>query len=900
MTPRPVHYVASTHWDREWYQTFQNYRYRLVQLLDKVIAGLQENRLQGPFTTDGQVVMLEDYVEVRPERRTLVEQLAREGKIQAGPWYVMPDEFMVSGESLVRNLRLGRETVRAMGAKPSDAGFVCDIFGHNSQMPQILGGFGIPMAFLWRGLNHVEGRNLLWRGADGTTIPIYRFGKIGYCSFACQVRQAFNVEREFHEELAEGQLDQYLQEEVAATQVDPILLFDGCDHQEWDEQLYPLLVKRINSDQGAFAWHHGTLDDYIADLLPQADRITDVVAGELREPALHRTEFDQQWLIAGVISSRVWINQWNAACQTKLCHWAEPASALASLALGREYPAGFLNIAWRWLIRNHPHDSICGCSIDAVHEDMKFRFHQCEDIADRLTTEATTSLAANVAGDLAADEVRVCVFNPLARELDEPATLMLQIPTDWVHFCREMGTFEPLPGFRIYGADGVEVPYQRLRQTLQSPKLTIVSRGLHSYHTNDIEVALPLRLPAMGYTTLTVRQAEPGEPTHHPLAKGLATSECAMENDLVRVVIEPNGTLTVTDQTTGQTYERLLTFEDMADIGDGWNHGAATNDQTFVSRTARADLALVHDGPLLTTFRVRTTLAVPRAFAFDRTMARTEAFTDLIIDSLMTLRAGVGRVEVETTVHNTAQDHRLRVLFPTGADTDTYLADTPFDVVKRSIALRADNYVYRELEIETKPQQSWTAAFDAQRGLAIVSGGLLESAVRDQPERPIALTLFRSTRRTVMTAGEPNGQLLGDLHFRYWIVPLGGAPDRVRLCALGQQLGAGLRDSQVTAFDLRHHRTTGDLPAESGLFAVKGDAVVTSARLVADGLELRLFNPTESATPIVISLGEVAKRFTQYQRVNLESAPLGEPERIQRKRVKIELGAKEIVTVRLS
>ncbi|MCB0049978.1 MAG: hypothetical protein KDE24_10605, partial [Caldilinea sp.] len=138
-----AHYVLSTHWDREWYQSFQNYRYQLVCLLDRVLAGLEDGRLRGPFQTDGQAIILEDYLEIRPERRSELERLAQAGKLVIGPWYVLPDEFLVSGEALIRNLRLGREIARSFGVEPSNAGFVCDLFGHNSQMPQIFAGFGI-------------------------------------------------------------------------------------------------------------------------------------------------------------------------------------------------------------------------------------------------------------------------------------------------------------------------------------------------------------------------------------------------------------------------------------------------------------------------------------------------------------------------------------------------------------------------------------------------------------------------------------------------------------------------------------------------------------------------------------------------------------------------------------
>ena len=189
------------------------------------------------------------------------------------------------------------------------------------------------------------------------------------------------------------------------------------------------------------------------------------------------------------------------------------------------------------------------------------------------------------------------------------------------------------------------------------------------------------------------------------------------------------------DRRNGQTYQRLLTFEDIADIGDGC-HGQAVNDQAFTSYGSNADIALVHNGPMLTTFRVRTSMRVPSRFCFD-TMTRSSDMCEQVIESLVSLRPGSARVEVESVVHNTAQDHRLRVLFPSGALAETYLADSPFDVVERPIALRSDNHTYRELETESN--RSKTGRLYLINNAAWLCWlGLMESAVRDLPERPLA------------------------------------------------------------------------------------------------------------------------------------------------------------------
>ena len=227
-----LHYIVSTHWDREWYSSFQDFRYRLVRLIDRTIIGIESGALKGPFTLDGQVIPIEDYLEIRPERREQVMDYIQAGKIVLGPWYVMPDEFTVPGESLIRNLRLGHDLSHQYGTEASKGGFICDIFGHNSQMPQIFKQFGVRGAFLWRGTNQIEKRNMIWQGADGTEIPVYRFGKVGYCSFALGVRSKFNTKEGFNRAAGEQALDEFISFCRETGDIDTILLFDGCDHQE--------------------------------------------------------------------------------------------------------------------------------------------------------------------------------------------------------------------------------------------------------------------------------------------------------------------------------------------------------------------------------------------------------------------------------------------------------------------------------------------------------------------------------------------------------------------------------------------------------------------------------------------------------------------------------------------
>ncbi|MEQ9461505.1 MAG: glycoside hydrolase family 38 C-terminal domain-containing protein [Phycisphaeraceae bacterium] len=901
---RQAHYVLSTHWDREWYQPFQLYRYRLIQLMDRVLAGIASGELRGPFQTDGQAIILEDYLEIRPERRAELESLASEGKLVIGPWYVLPDEFLVTGESMIRNIALGRQIARDFGGTPSNAGFVCDLFGHVSQLPQILAGFGVRGGFLWRGTNQVHTRHLRWIGADGTELPCYRFGQRGYCDYASRVRGASDFDKTFSSEELDARLKTYLDGELEKSAVSPVLVFDGGDHMEWDRAAYDALAHRMDEPFGGIEIVHSSLDGYLNAMLAEADQITETVHGELREPGKELMEVDEQWVIPGVASSRVWIKQANARCHSLLTQWAEPLSLLSHLTLGTDGDKGFLDVAWKWLLKNHPHDSIGGCSVDTVHEDMKFRFSQTEQIASELTERAMNRLTASVAGPIEDHQVRIGVFNPTPRRRTGPVKLDIEVPVDWPRF-NEFFFFEQKPAMRLLGPDGGEISYHRVAQDMDRRRKRLATTAFPAERqVNVITIIADLDLPGMGYTTLTAVRAEKDHHhTRYAEKPGLAVSSHALENSILRVEVEPGGRLTLTDKRSGRVYPNLMTFEDSADIGDGWYHGQALRDQAFSSAAAgHSDVAVIADTSSYATIRVRTTMNLPAEFDFNR-MRRVESFKPLILDTTIELYRDADHVEITTTVDNQIKDHRLRVLFPSGCGSaKTYLADTAFDVVERDIELRKDNHLYRELEIETRPQQSWTAVQNKQGGLAVVTLGLLETAVRDQPERPIALTLYRSTRRTVLTDGEPEGQLLGPLTFKYRLVPLSGPPKVKRLFDLAEDLHGQTRVSVVMPSDRRHHLDVmpqPNQPARSGLLELQGDAVLTAARKLAESIELRLFNPTSQPVDTVIWMPALTSIWTRALPVNFEGQPAGDPIAVNNQSLRVTIKPRKILTLHL-
>lgn len=910
---RRLYYILSSHWDREWYQPFQDYRHKLVVMMDGILRDLGDGTLEGPFTCDGQVILLDDYLEIRPEKEDEVRECLRRGRLVAGPWYVLPDEFLVSGESLIRNLELGRQRAREFGAEPSDAGFVCDLFGHNSQMPQLLKGFGITGALVWRGVDFRQGARFLWRGADGTALPAYRFGKSGYCDYTYKVRHSTDPSAGFEVDRARADLTAFVEEELERVGGEaPGLIFDGGDHLFPDPDHYGILKELMRSSQERWEIMHGTLDQFLEDFSRNLGEDAMVLEGELREPARWSTREDQQFLIPGCLASRVWIKQENAACQSLLCQWAEPFAVLAQTRLGTPYPEGFLKVAWKWLLQNHPHDSICGCSVDQVHEDMKYRFSQCRQIAERLTDEACTALTAGVPGNFGGNELRLGLFNPLASDRDQVLEFEVEIPAEWPEFTEFFG-YEPKPAFRLFSEQtGEELPYSLLGVQRNVTRKRI--RHLHypkPYTVHVARVAARVHLPALGFATFRVEGIPPNgngsdhlgnrhvPATRHPAAPGLRSGAVEMANSYLHVVIQSNGCIQLTDLRNGNVYRDINRFEDDADIGDGWFHGPPVNRMDVVESTGRVQIELMVDTPLVTSFRVRNVMEIPEAFAPD-TYQRRDRRTEMTVESIITLRVDAEALDIETRVTNSAGDHRLRVFFPTDTRTDTYLADTPFDVVERPVGLRKDNHLYRELEVETKPQQSWTAVQDSKRGLAVIAdGGLLETAVQDRPDRPIALTLFRSTRKTKMTDGEPEGLLLGrGMKFRYRVLPLRHPLERHRMFEHAQDLSGGIRSVCLNAADLAFERNKsgqGSAPA-AGLFSLKGPGVLSSVRKAGPNLQIRLFNPETSDVSLQLVPGALPSD-SLLRPVNFEGQPVGEPLEIHDGLHAVPCGKKQIMTL---
>ncbi len=863
-------YVLATHWDREWYETFQGFRARLLDTLDSILEGFHNLSLKGPFTMDGQAIPILDYLEMRPEKTEEVRGLIAEGLIEVGPWYVQPDEWLVCGESLIRNLEIGFSVCRQLGGEPLKVGLCQDQFGHISQLPQILRGFEIDTAFLMRGtgIDASKTSYALWRGADGSELICYLFSGIGYGNFAHQVRRVgdYNA-RPTPQEIRIWAEAYYKAEEFRGGGA-PVLFYDGGDHLQWDRSAYAVLFQDEPANVGGRPLTHGSLRDFAEEMQRVRSRELAVMDGELRKASRLPVHLDQSFLIPGVLSSRVKLKQENARCEALLTRWAEPMAVTAEALCGINYPSTEIEVAWKWLLQNHAHDSICGCSIDAVHRDMEFRFAQAQGIANIVTKRSLEALAARMSPAVCGkDGLTASVFNPLPHRRCGVFELTLELPVGWPMF-GEAFFFEMQPAFRIYGPDGVEIPYQRLGQQLNRTRYK--AEGVkfpQELKVHEVRVALPLDLPAMGGIALGI-VPEPlnppapvwpqlAPPTRYDLGAGMAESPATLANGLVQIHILADGSLTLTDLRTGEVYPGALVFEDSADIGDGWYHGTAVNNATFSSIGSLKSVAVEHDGALLSSLLLRYSMSIPRRYDFATGRRSTET-ASLEIEVKATLRRGDPSVHFHLLVHNNCEDHRLRVRFLTGTTAPTFCSDSTFDVVTREVALPPDKHLYRELPVETVPQRTWTAVRGTGRALAVVAPGMHEVAVGNTVGRPLYLTLYRSTRRTVLTDGEPGGQCLGTLEFRF-VITLGACAESDQtLCKLSAECEAGIQ--------IIHRAPTPGYPSSFSLLEVTGDVAFSSFRKRNGGWELRLWNPHGHASEAVVTLKSAQKDTLVTQR----------------------------------
>ncbi|MBC7327443.1 hypothetical protein H5T87_04935 [bacterium] len=839
--------VSHTHWDREWYRTFQGFRRLLVRLTDRLLSIMESNPRYKYFVFDGQTIVLEDYLEIRPENEERLKSLVQAGRLHIGPWYVLPDEFLVSGESLVRNLLIGHLISEKFG-RTMKVGYLPDPFGHVAQLPQILQGFGIKSFMFHRGLgdewDNIRSTEFWWEGLDGSKVlAIYQIH--GYCNAAgIGYEPAFGepgtVKVDFDIALQRVKAEIEDLKKYASTRY--LLLNNGCDHLEPQPEL-PDMIDYINSKLEDVEVVHSKFEELVEKILSENPKLG-IIKGELHWGRYHP-------LLLGVFSTRLYLKQENFRTQIALEKYAEPLCSLAYLK-GKPYEGAFLLKAWKYLISNHPHDSICGCSVDEVHRDMLPRFAAARQIADIHFEEAANFIVRQIGVKKEGAQAGVVVFNPHSWVVSDIAKVHIEYPVSPDRTIRNIVVRDETGKVVLSQLQNVKITPPRhphpLNQLVWECDLAILAENV----------------PPLGYKTYYIEEVR--EPRR--LSSLLEATPTSLENAYIRVDVNPNGTIDITDKRSGQVYKGCNLFEDTEDIGDEYNYSPAINSQTITSAGAKANISLIERGPVSATIKVEMILYLPAEIEEGRT-SRSKEFVACPITSYITLPAGqIPRVDIETIIENRAKDHRLRVHFPTNLYANEVIADVQYGVIRRKIQIpKGEGWI--EKPVGTKAMQSFVALESRGLGLCVVSEGLPEYEAIDTPNGvELALTLLRSvgwlSRGDLLTrpynAGPqyptPEAQCLGTHKVRYAIIPFVNSFEDAKPWVLAHQFNAPLKP----IITLPHE---GTLPEEFSLLRIEPQELVLSALKKAekeDALVLRFYNIASYEVDGKITFTEVPKK----------------------------------------
>ena len=775
--------------------------------MDSLIEALEARPEFSSFMLDGQNIVLEDYLEVRPDHRERLVRLIREGRIHVGPWYVLADQFLTSGEAAVRNLWLGERVARRLGVENARVGYLPDQFGHAGQMPQILSGFGIPSAVVWRGFGGTppEMRSeFWWEAPDGSRVlGIY-------------------LAREYHrphyrpEDTADRlrEFVEYMRPyATGALVLEPY----GGDHLPVDAALADHVgrVSEALADAG-IEYRIGSLTEYVELARAGAPAFDVTWRGEAR--AFGRGAN----VLPGVLSTRLYLKQANRDAQSLLERYAEPLQALDWM-LGGAYEQEYLWTAWRLLLANHAHDSICGCSIDQVHREMLPRFAQARQIGELLALSALEDVAARVVEPAAGEPV--LVFNPLNWVRSEPVSVLMNPdlgiePGSWV----------------LRDPAGHEVPFQ----------VRPARRFLRYWREDWTEVTfLASEMPGLSWRRYVLEQSP--SPTGR---EGVGE----LETESLKVTVEPSGTLTVLDKTSGAVYSGLNGLRDVGDRGDTYNHDPVPGDRPLVHSGEHTEI-WIERGPVRRTLRVTREWSLPVGLREDRA-ARSPEQVPLVVHSDISVSASSRRVEVRTWFDNPARDHRLQATFPLGAPVTATSAEGMFEIVERPTQLPSPVPGAGEQAVAEQPQQSFCSA----GGLTLANRGLPEYSC--SPDGVLALTLVRAvgwlSRADLGSRADdagpsltvPEAQMLGRVEARYAIVLEAGALREA--LAFNHELMAVPARPQGEPLPLRLERPR-ELPPEGSLVDVEGEVVVTAVKRAED---------SERLLVRVLNQGAVAQRVS--------------------------------------
>lgn len=875
--------IPHTHWDREWRYPIWKNRILLVEFMEELLKILDTDPDYHCFLMDGQCAPVEDYLEVAPEKRDEICRYIQAGRIAVGPWYTLPDLYPVDGECLVRNLLKGIRLSGQYGGYLK-VGYNSFGWGQTAQFPQIYQGFGFDCIICAKKVSEERApeSEFLWEGPDGTRLLTSRLGQFARSNlfFHAYINTRYGLNflskefvyspqkagLSFHNAGAEFSDEDYfliapkksyhleylkpgLEKAWQATEDTVLknhrLLLNGCDFSTPQPDLTKLIrdANQLFEDR---AFINCRLEEYIAKLRQLVDpsRLR-VVKGELRDGPAGDCS-------GNALASRIHIKQLNKAVQNVILRKTEPLASILGL-MGREYPVHFLKIAWKYILQSHAHDSINGVTQDKTVTDVINRLEQALEIGnvvyDKLAAEVVKMIG--LSGYRETDLLLV-VFNPLPRPVTDVIKVSIDTPRD-----------QEVWDFTVVDAEGNEVTVQEIsRQEKDYPAHDLDGRPWPYYTDRHLCYLDCGTVPACGYQVFKIIPGKHFKRHHYywleaRQSKGdeICRTDNILENEYLRVIVNPNGTMNITDKTTGKEFSNLHYFEDTGDVGNMWVHHPPYHNRTYNSMGSHATIWREDNGPLAATIAVNLKLELP-AYGHEPEHGvrgeskRSDEKTVVEITTWITLKRGSRKIDIKTKVHNTARHHRLRVAFPTGIKAEYANASGHFTVDQRPTVPVKDQDGKYWPEMQTLPMQHFVDISDGKQGIALVNNCLTEYELKDDDYTTLYVTLFRSVGNMIVTAWESVGifpkqlgsQLLQELNYEYAIYPHRGDWEEGQVYAEAEKLNAPPAPFQISQHGAGH------LPPQNSFLEIQPVNLILSAFKKAEDRNsyiLRVFNPTQ-------------------------------------------------------
>ena len=776
---KKVYIISHSHWDREWYMAYEQHHMRLIELIDDLLELFEVDPSFNSFHLDGQTIILDDYLQVRPEKRQAIQQAINEGKLRIGPFYILQDDFLISSESNVRNMLIGMEESRKWGT-PVMLGYFPDTFGNMGQTPQLMKQAGISAAAFGRGVKPIgfdnqvlEAENyssqyseMWWKGPDQTAI----FGLL----FANWYSNGNEIPVEKEAALAFWKQKLADAEQYAST--NHLLMMNGVDHQPVQKDISKA-IHLANELFPDYEFIHSNFTDYLEAVQKDVPEDLGSVEGELTSQ-----ETDGWYTLANTASARVYLKQWNTKVQRQLENITEPLATMAYEVSGN-YPHDQLDYAWKTLMQNPPHDSICGCSVDSVHREMIPRFEKADEVGKYLAQDSLEQLTAAIdTTGFPKDSFPFVIVNTAG--MDKTGEAEITIELERKRFAEGIPEqlyqeLENLPKrkYHVETKSGATIPAILSEETVQFGYDLPKDRFRVPYMARMIKVTLPLEnMPAFSWETFALVE---GEAKAEEKETMIHQSGRIIENGPLHLTIEKNGTITMEDRKNKRKLNNLHIFEDIGDIGNEYIFKQPFCDQPILSSNKEnSEVKVLVDTPEIAKISILQEMEIPVSaderlekeqqmvveFRY-RKAERSKEKRILQIKTIMTIRKDSKKIDFETTLDNQMKDHRLRVLFPTKLHVEHHEADSIFEVVKRP------NHVSKSWENPTNPQhqQAFVNIHDEEYGVTVGNFGLNEYEVTEDGQ--IAVTLLRS----VGELGDwgyfptPEAQCLGEHRFNYSI-----------------------------------------------------------------------------------------------------------------------------------